>query len=444
MGSAEEEEKSTIDCPMSYALIDEKGGQVAAGEGKGAITREYLTISPKFGNILPFHLRDIDEIIVEGYRINLPLFSSEKLILSNLGHCFEDFARTLSYLRNEVIISDLLMNETIRNPDVEMEFAYLDEKGNEVQRGAGKVRLYETGLLVIPQRGEILRVPYGDVVGVSEEGHGVKIGTEFGEQFLFQKMGAEFDPFLRKFSDVQNELRAKEVSSVKALFPAIDSVSLRRVAAIVREGKAAKRAEIEAISPRLWQELEKRIASAGLNESYTFLKELGRQERIAIGFKRGLIGDLTGEYIWFLVPIYGDSEKGYGNALCMEAAEATGEEASGKATYFFRMGSRKEYSVHENAEQLDIGADNLIKTVSRCMLDINFRREPIYLQDEVLNEPDYVKYRVAVRRIPSLGLLRELFIGRVIHSSPEQWRNDVMDLLKFNMATRDDSVKWRR
>lgn len=49
--------------------------------------------------------------------------------------------------------------------------------------------------------------------------------------------------------------------------------------------------------------MESKIAYAGLNESYRFLKGLARQDKIAVGFKRGLMGDLTGEYVWFLIPI---------------------------------------------------------------------------------------------------------------------------------------------
>lgn len=444
MESDEEEPKRVIECSMSYTLVDGNGKQVATGECKGTINKEYLTIYPKFGSILPFHLRDIDQIETQDYRITLPIISNEKLILFDLGQCYEDFARILAGLRNDVIIKDLLMNETVRKPDVNMEFAYYDEKGNEKQKDAGKIRLYETGLVIIPQKGEVLRVPISDITIVSDDKYSIKITTELGEQFLFQKMGSEFDGFLKEFRDTYNELQTKAVSSIKALFPAIDSLSLRRVAALMREGKAAERADIEAINPRLWQALEKRIAIAGLNESYNFLKELGRQERIAIGFKRGLMGDLTGEYVWFLVPIYGATEKSYGNAIVMEAAEPTSEESGGKATYFFKIVNRQDYPAFKTIEELDTETDKLIKRINRCMLDINFRREPIYLSDERLEEADYVKYKIALQRIPSLLLLRKLYIGRVIHSSPEQWKSDAMDLLRFNLATQDDAIRWKK
>ena len=442
---SDEEPKNVIECSMNYTLLDEEGKQVASGECKGTINKEYLTVHPKFGNILPFHLREIDRIEAQDYRITLPLASSEKLILFELGQGYEDFARVLANLRNEVIIKDLLMNETLQKPDVEMEFTQTDEKGNEVQKGSGRIRLYETGLVVIPENGEVIRLPYSDIMNVSNDSYSVKIITEPGPQFLFEKMGSEFDGFLKAFTDIFNNLQSKTVSSIKALFPAIDSPSLRRAVALMREGKAAKRTEIESINPRLWQQMERKIAGTVINESYTFLRELGRQEKIAIGFKQGLMGDLTGEYIWFLVPIYGTTEKGYGNAIAMEAAEPTNEESSGKATYFFRIVSRKEYPTLDITEALDAETDKLIKGINRCMLDINFRREPIYLSDEKMEEEaDYVKYKIASQRIPSLKLLRRLYIGRVTHSSYEQWKADAKELLKFNVENQDDTLRWNK
>jgi hypothetical protein len=78
------------------------------------------------------------------------------------------------------------------------------------------------------------------------------------------------------------------------------------------------------------------------------------------------------------------------------------------------------------------------------MIDINFRREPIYLTDDALGDPKYARYRFAVLKLPSLRTLRDLFIGRVIHSSIEQWKQDVTELLKFNVCTMEDSAKWRK
>jgi len=251
----------------------------------------------------------------------------------------------------------------------------------------------------------------------------------------------------------------------------------------MKDGKAARKGDIEAISPKAWADLEKKLASAGMKDGYDFLKSLSNQEKICIGIKRGLMGNLSGDYLWFLAPIYGDPKKP-GNTIAMEAyslkppeekgktqqvpaALAAGGNAKpesfypdltpltqdaadaeepldkgGRATYFFRIAGRKVYPAFKSKEELDKQVDALIKTINRCMLAINFRREPIYLAEEKLEESQYKKYRFAVRSIPALQTLRQLFIGRVIHSSPEQWKKDVEDLIKFNTSAQDDSAKW--
>lgn len=146
----------------------------------------------------------------------------------------------------------------------------------------------------------------------------------------------------------------------------------------------------------------------------------------------GLLGDLTGEYIWFLIPIYSTNPDEPGNAVAMQASSGEG---GGKTTYFFRIVSRKDYPNFKNIENLHQEIDNFIRRINRCILAINFRREPIYLSDEKLDEPRYQKYRFAIAKIPELQVLRKFFINRVIHSSPGQWKQDVMVLLKFNVSS---------
>jgi len=480
---------------LSYSILAETGKQVTKGEGKGKLEEDGLVISPKFGETLSFSFREIIGIEAKNYKLHLTLGTREKLVLSDLGYDYEDFLRVLNYLRNEVLLKDMLMHETLKKSDVEAEFVHTDESG-KVQKGGGKVRLYETGLVFIPEKSEMFRIPYSDLAEISEKGLGLTITTEFGEKLSLSKMGRELDPFKRTLSDINNELQLKVISSLKELIPGIDSASLRAAARLMKEGKAAKRKDIEAINPKLWAGLENKLSSLGAKEAYDFLKGRSHEERICIGFKRGLMGDLTGEYVWFLIPIYDIDPKKPGNAVVMEAIEVSGAateakevpkekptevlapmagaatqmateltepavmgaqevlkevekaeaapEGGGKATYLFRIVSRKDYPKFKKLEDLNKEVDKFITAINRCMLAINFRREPIYLPDEKLEESRYQRYKFAIQKIPSLQTLRGLFIGRVIHASPEQWKQDVMDLLKFNVGTRDDNAKWQK
>ena len=157
------------------------------------------------------------------------------------------------------------------------------------------------------------------------------------------------------------------------------------------------------------------------------MKSISQAEKMCIGIKRGLWGDLTGEYIWFLAPISSITPDQPVHVIAMEATSAEG---SGRATYFFKTGDQGSFPNQKNAEPLQSEADRAPKNINRDLVVVNFRREPIYLTDEQLNSAEYAGYRRAIAKIPALRELRRLFIGRVMHHSPAQWKTDVNQLLK--------------
>jgi len=437
----EEEKQIVMECALSYSLSDEDGEEIANGEGEARLDEESLSILPKFGEPLFSPFRDILNLCEGDYKIHLTLTSGEKLVLSNLGFKYEDFLRILYKLRNEILLKDLLMHESLKKSGMSAEFTYFDEEGKELQTGMCEPRLYDTAIVMIPQKGEIVRFPYSEIAEVIDKDYALSITTDFGEKLTLSKIGKQFDPFKEVLSASINELSLKTQNSLKEFLPQANPAIIRRVARFMKEGKAARRSDIESVSPEVWMELEKKLATGGVKEEYDFLKSIAQKEKMCIGLKRGLLGDLTGEYIWFLIPIYNINPHEPGNAVAMEAISGEG---GGKATYFFRIVSRKDYPNFKNIDDLHREVDNFIKRMNRCMLAINFRREPIYLSDEKLQEPQYQKYQFAIAKIPGLRELRRLFIGRVIHSSPEQWKKDVMDLLRFNVSAKDDAKRWKK
>jgi hypothetical protein len=431
------EAKKVFECTLKYVL--QEGTDELAGDAEAILFEESLTVMPKFGEALFFSLRDIESIAEGDHRLVLVFTSGEKLTLYHLGFKYGDFARILSQLRNEMTIKDLLMNESVRKSGLEAVCDYFSQSGANVFAGKCEPRLYETALVVLPEYGEPIRVPYSCFDKVETDNYTLILTTEYGEKLVFSRMGRDFELFTDSLSEIMNGLSLKVQSSLKELLPQSDPAVIRKSARLMKEGKAAPRGKLEAISPDLWTKLEKKLETAGIKPEYDFLSSMARREKKCIGIKRGLLGDLTGEYIWFLIPVYSQDSGLPGNAVAMEAASGRG---GGRATYFFRLTSRSDYNGFKDIEELDAAADDFIVRFNRCMLEINFRREPIYLPEERLDEPRYLKYKTAFRKIPALMILRLLFIGRVFHRSQEQWEQDVLDLLRFNVSTTEDDLPW--
>ncbi len=430
-----EEEKlpAIMECSAGYTMMeDDSRDEIAHGSANLILDAEKLTLLPLSGETLSIPYRDIIQIAQANYRIDVRLVAKEQLTIFDLGHKYEDFFRNFSYLNNEVILKDLLMNETIIKTWAEAQFNYIDENITVKAPILCELRLYETGIVIISEKGDFIRIPYSDIASIQLDNYQIILNTEREESYVFSKMGKELNNCYQMLNDGLNKLAQKTQVLLKELFPGYDSSVIRKAGRVMKEGRAVRRIDIEAFAPGLWDELERKLDAFGLKDKYEFLKSISRVDRICIGIKRGLMGDLTGEYIWFLVPIFYADHTQPGNAIAMEASIGNG---GSKATYFFKIMERNQYLSLRNLEEMQSIADGVIKSINSNLVTVNFRREPIYLTDEQLNSSTYIGYRRSIAKVPALQQLRRLFIGRVIHRSPEQWQAGVKQLLVSNMTT---------
>ncbi len=423
---------------LCYLLTDSRGRELESGRAEAEIAEEQISITPRPGRAIAISYRDIESITREDYQVEISLRPDDKLVLSKLGNQFDPFYRNAVAGRNETILRDLLMYESLRKGGFQGRVEYNSDGAISRDLENCELRLYETALVILPDNGELVRIPYSFISLIKEENYSLYIETEPGESLEISRLGRQYDPFTRDLHAAMEELDLRAQALLKELAPGQGPLVLRKAALLLKDGRAAKKAELDLISTELWPEMENKLAAAGIKDEYDFLRPHSSQDKIAVGLKRGLMGELTGEYIWFMIPLY-DLDITGGNAVAVEASSGEG---GGRATYFFRIAPRNEYRTLRASGELEHLADQFLLEINRCMLLINFRREPIYISEARMAEPRFEKYRYAVNKIPSLQLLRERFIGRIFHRSSEQWSADVLELLRFNVETGDDSMKW--
>lgn len=418
------------------------------------VDEKSIKVFPRSGEALRFTIREISGIAVEGYRIKVALGSGELLEIFNAGHQFEDIVRVMKKFRTTINIKDSLMNEAVKKANLHADFSYTGADGKEGAKGECEFRIYETGIVVIPEGGQPMRIDYSTILKIEEKGHDITITRESGEKLTLFKLGEQFGLVRNTISGALNELAAKLQEMLGEMLPSADPAIIRQASKLMKDGKAVPKAELDKVSPEFWLNLEKKINKMGIKNEYEFLKSIGQKDRMCVGIKRGLMGGFTGEYLWLLVPVYGTNPKKPGNAVIMEsittteegagAAAAAAPAASGKATYFFRICGRREYAEKRSMGELNGLCDSFIKKLNACMMATNFRREPIYLTDKKLEDSKYDHYREAIERSPDLQMLRKHFIGKVAHNAPDKWKEDVMGVLEFNVGAADDLLKWSR
>lgn len=403
-------EETVLKIEASYLYNDKANKIEKKGPANISIRKESLVISPKIGELLEFSFREINDVTVKDYRVKLSINTSEEVELKEMGYKYEDFARLFFHAYNDMVMRDLLMKEGLKLSGIDAELTY----GKEKLKDECEVRIYETALVVIPEKFALLRVPFAEIIEIKEGDHSVTVITEYDGVILFEKLAGKHDVFVEKLGEVLNQLSLDVQDSLKKLAPGLSSSLIRQAARYMKDGRAVRRAVLGKAAPGLFEAVEKTIAKTEMKVEYEYLKKLADSANMCVGVKKELAGTMANEeglYLWFLIPI--------GNIVAMEAI-VSGGDGKGKATYFFKMKGH-------TAKDTEL----FLEKTNRCMLSINFRREPIYLTDENLEKPEYQRYKYAIAKIPGLRDLREAFLGRVIHKDDEQWQKDVKVLLQI-------------
>jgi hypothetical protein len=459
-----------METQLTYKLTD-LTGTVAEGAAKAALEEKYFTLTPELGEPQLIAYTDIIAITDADYQVTLKLSGNQILTLTRLGYQYEDFLTQLYRFRGEQLLKLLLMDEKQLQAGYTAQYTQLNQQGQAVQLGTCEVRVCETALIGLPQKSDPIRQPYSYLQQVTAQDYKLTLTDEAGEKLELTQLGEKFDSLTRVLNQATSALTRRSQETVKALAPEADPATVSKLALMLKDGKAAKRKDIEALAPALWKRLIKQAEAAGLAKEIGFLETSAQKDNVCMGVKRGLMGDLTGSYVWLLFPMRDSNSGRLMNAVAMEAftasdaaepkkevprqpsdaASATEEtdadsvetQVGGKATYFFKTMNRTAYAQASDA-QVATGLDGFLRVVNRCMVDVNFRREPIYLSEDALDNPKYTAYRYAIAKLPSLQTLRSLFIGRVVHSTFDQWQGDVASLLNFNLHSTSELDKWKR
>jgi hypothetical protein len=230
----------------------------------------------------------------------------------------------------------------------------------------------------------------------------VKIEAGSGK-LAIGNLAKKTEEFREKFGAAVDAIRRHTAEVLHQTFPFLDPDRLQQLAATMPEGRSAPRDALAAIHPKLPDAIMAQAVDEDLRPYVDVLRSRSSEAWHA-GFKFIRPGETAGQdsedgmdekplFFWFFFPIAGKD---------LVAWEAT--TGSGRATYLFRS---------------EVTVDRL----TRGLALVNFRREPVYLPDDSLEQqPRFHRYAIGARKLPDLRDLRSAFAGRAVHSNLEDWR----------------------
>ena len=391
-----------------FQYLDEHGAVLSQGPCQFRFDAETGIVTPASGTPIAFDLGDVDRAVPGEWDFQLTLFTGRRLELRQFGAAFERMRDELLAAWRDRTVSCLLLE------DLEEVARYTGTAALSGPAAPAEIRLYQSNIAVLPLDGLPMQWRLAEVDAVSFDDATYSVTLQSGtERLVLAKLAKKTDEFRGNLDGVLDALRTHEAEALHATFPFLNPDQLQRVLQVMPEGRSAPLATLRAIHPKLPDALIAHAVDEKLRPYFDVLRARSVGDALMTGFKfirsdeeAAEPADSTPEpeagkeeahplFFWFFFPL----------ANGRVAWEAT--TGAGRATYFFNAVAPVEESVAH---------------LTRGLALVNFRREPVYLSDESLEQqPKFRRYAIGCRKLPDLRTLRAAFRGRAIHTSLEAW-----------------------
>jgi hypothetical protein len=392
-----------------FEYRDAPGTVLSQGPCQFRFDTETAILTPTSGKPIAFDLGDVDHVTAGELDFQLTLFTGRRLVLRQFGAPFTTMREALVAAWRDRTVRCLLLE------DLEEVGRYSGTVGLNGPGAPAEIRLYKSNLAVLPLDGPAIQWRLAEVDSVGFDDANWTVSLQRGtDRLTVARLAKKTEEFRGSVEGTLDELRTHEAEVLHATFPFLNPDQLQQLLEAMPEGRSYLLAKLQAIHPKLPDALIAHAVSEPLRPYFDALRQRATAEGPMTGFKfirpdeeadaEGEESEEKGDarqllFFWFFFPLPNGRV----------AWEAT--TGSGRATYFFDAPA----PVGESIAQL-----------TRGLALVNFRREPVYLPDDSLEQqPKFHRYAIGARKLPDLRALRAAFRGRAIHTSLEAWTAQV-------------------
>jgi hypothetical protein len=307
------------------------------------------------------------------------------------------------------------------------------EYATDDRQGIAQLAVDGWGVTLAPldERLPMRRVRRADITAVDllPQVGGVRLSA-IGGGFDLLRLGAAAARHRAALAELPAAAHRDAGAIVAALLPDLAPSAAARAAAALVDGRPTTPADLG----DAWDAVERGVLrEPTFATSYLALRERagGRDAPRWLALAPERPGGPDRHRAWFLVALPGN----------LIALELVSEGAH--ATYLFRTVSRAAFAGGTTPGDIDrAAAGRAAMRISTALIDARFLREPIALPEAQLATPEGVRYRLALRAIPSLAIARAEFVARLVHRDEESWGAALGELIDWHAACRDDAAAW--
>ena len=445
-----------------WRYLKSDGKAIQEGPCRISFDDEQFVVTPTSGPPLAFDLGDVDVFVPGDYELTLTLYTGNKLLLNQFGAAFQNLRHDLIEAYRKRLVRCLLLEdlEEITRFDG---FARLESPSGSSASPA-EFRLYGSNLAVLPTSAAAWQWRLANLESVRfDEAAWATVMKSEGERLTVTKLAKRTEEFRQRVQGASERVQERGARVVRDLFPFLAPDDFQQAATAMREGRAVPVAALKAIDARTEPALVANAVDARLKPYFEALVKNLAPGQLYAGFKMirpdededttGQISIAESTYptgaldqsveetsedeandkppvkqqeepilYWFFFPLVKVPDRRVpANLVAWESTSA-----SGRATYLFRPVPPEQAAQLQDPRRSPTVVAEAVRQLNRAIVLLNFRREPIYLPDESLDlQPRFHRYVIARRKIAELQRVRDSFVGRVIHTSPEEWQKQL-------------------
>ncbi|WP_432825139.1 hypothetical protein [Dactylosporangium sp. CA-092794] len=261
---------------MRFRLIADGGALLDEGDGTAEMAGGALVVTPETGAVLRVAPADVVEISEpQPYTVRLALSDGAQLELTRLGTMRTQLLAELTEARTADTERVLLL-DGVGTPEA---FPGLADGS------PAELRLYDDALIVMPTGGLPEKVPYPFIRGVTTDhsGYTIHINVPGRPPIVVGRLARRTGEFLELLRQRTGAASGRTAHFLAALLPGLGPVALRSVAALLRDGLAGARTDLDAIDPSVFPAL---LEAAGLPSRAAGARHLTGLGPTWIGFKQ--------------------------------------------------------------------------------------------------------------------------------------------------------------
>ena len=475
--TSSEEPGSDTEAPV-FEYTAQATSPLVNGEVKLRINKNGLMATTLF-DVVEVPYAEVNALELADYNV-IVRADSGTYVFSRMGSWCEPFYTALCDAYNSAVLRSLFISG---KPTITSKCDYRYTEGRFSGSGLAPVHVYGNNVTALPPDLGARRVPLCFVRAMDKGDYELTLSLDTGETYSYARMGYDTAPVEAAIEKNIRALREKTLTAVKEIDLSLTTTQASQLAKLTPEGAAAPFGQLAAIAPSFTKALEKKIAATRAADSYKVFKELCDPTQIWVGFRRieaakdgdgdadgtaGALGGMLGGLAGGLAGGLGSGLAGAGGLIANLANSLGGSLGGGGlgdgGLGGGGLGEGSSSDGAANNEEAPLPSDPFLlwmiapspdgrlavvefaeansatfvyrtggdfaafaRQLNKALEAISFKREVIRLSYDELRKPENAIYYMAAKRTVALQFVRANFVGRIVHSSPETWKRNLVD-----------------